>query len=80
MEGERFFAMRLNSFLGEGERGRRSSLELVGVSGGVGGRDRFSLMVTWRRRDTQIDASEAISRARLEDRGDVLNTTKYEMF
>ena len=79
-EGVAFLAIRFNSFLGEGESGRRSSLELEGVAGGVDGRYRFSLMVTRRRRDTHIDASEAISCAKLEDRGDVLNTTKYEMF
>ena len=56
-----------------------SSLEIDGVCGGVGGSKDGLLIVTWRRRDKEIVASAAISRARDDDRGVVVNTTKYGM-
>lgn len=56
-----------------------SSPEHDGVQGGVGGRDGDSLIFTWRSSETDIVASAAISRARDDDRGVVVNTTKYGM-
>ncbi len=57
-------------------RGPSSSLEL-GVCGGVGGSDGDSVTVTSRMSETDIVASEAISRVKDSDRGVVVNTTKY---
>lgn len=51
--------------------------ELGGVCGGVGGASAGTLRVTCRSSVTATVASDAISRASDEDRGCVVNTTKY---
>ena len=53
-----------------------SSLELEDEWEGVYVGDGRDNMLTWRSNDTVIVASEAISRARLDDRGFVVKTTK----
>jgi len=77
--GEALLATRffLQNFMGLDKDGSKSSLEVDGVSGGVGGREIVSLIWIRRRRETEIVASAAISRASDEDRGVVLKTTKY---
>ena len=60
-----------------GREDDRSSFEVEGVSGGVGGKEGASVMVTWRTSDMEIVASAAISLAMLAERGVVVKTTKY---
>lgn len=56
--------------------GSDSSLELEGVCGGEGGKRAASMTDTCRTTATDMVASAAISRARADDRGVVVNTTK----
>jgi hypothetical protein len=73
--GDVLLATSLSNLLPGDEEPSESSP--VGVCGGVGGSVIVSLMVMRRRRETEIVASAAISRARLADRGVVLKITKY---
>lgn len=73
-------ATRLSSFRRESrirpdEEESESSAEPEGVSGGDGGKVGDVLIVTWRMSPTEIVPLAAISRARLQDFGTVLNTT-----
>lgn len=71
---------RLSSFVRGCWKGSESwESSLSGVCGGVIGRTAASVMVTWLKTEIEMVASEAISRARLEDRGVVVKTTKYGM-
>jgi hypothetical protein len=53
-----------------------SSAEASGEDGGVGGKRRAGLTITWRMRETYMVASEAISLVKVGDLGDVVNITK----
>jgi hypothetical protein len=53
-----------------------SSVEVEGEDGGVGGGRWAALATTSRMRETDMVASEAISRIRAGDFGEVVNTTK----
>lgn len=71
---------RLSSFVRGCWKGSESwESSLRGVCGGVIGRTAGSVMVTWLKTEMEIVASEAISRASVEDRGVVVKTTKYGM-
>lgn len=74
MSGAVVFTTRLRSLPPREES--ESSLEPDGVCGGDGGSDTDSVTVTCRRIDTQIVASAAISRAKDDERGVVVKTTK----